>query len=151
MTRAAAPAIDLIGITKRFPGVVANDNVSLAINGGEVHCLLGENGAGKSTLLKILSGVYRADSGEIRIADRRVAIDSPKDALDLGIGTVYQHSTLVPVLTVLENLMLGTEKGMRLPVKASLTALKELAARLGLEVDPQAVPGRATNARPAPP
>ena len=142
MTRAAAPAIDLIGITKRFPGVVANDNVSLAINGGEVHCLLGENGAGKSTLIKILSGVYRADSGQIRIAGQPVAIDSPKDALELGIGTVYQHSTLVPVLTVLENLMLGTEKGMRLPVKASLTALKELAARLGLEVDPQAVTGR---------
>jgi len=136
-----APAIDLIGITKRFPGVVANDNVSLAINGGEVHCLLGENGAGKSTLIKILSGVYRVDSGEIRIADRRVAIDSPKDALELGIGTVYQHSTLVPALTVLENLMLGTEKGMRLPVKASLTALKELAAGLDLEIDPQAVTG----------
>ena len=95
-------AIDLIGITKRFPGVVANDDVSLKLTCGEVHCLLGENGAGKSTLMNILSGMYRADSGEILIDGKAVEIDSPKKALELGIGTVYQHSTLIPVMTVLE-------------------------------------------------
>ena len=135
-------AIDLIGITKRFPGVVANDDVSLKLTCGEVHCLLGENGAGKSTLMNILSGMYHADSGEILIDGKAVEIDSPKKALELGIGTVYQHSTLIPVLTVLENLMLGMGKAVQLPVKASLAALKELAASLDIEVDPYAVTGR---------
>lgn len=138
----APSAIELIGITKRFPGVVANDDVSLKLTCGEVHCLLGENGAGKSTLMNILSGMYHADSGQILLDGKAVEIDSPKKALELGIGTVYQHSTLIPVLTVLENLMLGMGKGVQLPVKASLTALKELASSLDIEVDPYAVTGR---------
>src|SRR5664279_2024029 len=96
---AVASAIELIGITKAFPGVVANDDVSLRISCGEVHCLLGENGAGKSTLMNVLSGMYQADSGQIKIDDQVVEIDSPKRALELGIGTVYQHSTLIPVMT----------------------------------------------------
>ncbi len=127
----APSAIELIGITKRFPGVVANDDVSLKLTCGEVHCLLGENGAGKSTLMNVLSGMYHADSGEILIDGKTVEIDSPKKALELGIGTVYQHSTLIPVLTVLENLMLGMGKGVQLPVKTSLAALQELAYEPG--------------------
>lgn len=139
---AVASAIELIGITKAFPGVVANDNVSLRISCGEVHCLLGENGAGKSTLMNVLSGMYQADSGQIKIDDQVVEIDSPKRALELGIGTVYQHSTLIPVMTVIENLMLGMGSGVRLPLKTSLAGLQELASSLGIEVDPYAVTGR---------
>ena len=139
---AATSAIELVGITKAFPGVVANDNVSLRISCGEVHCLLGENGAGKSTLMNVLSGMYQADSGQIKIDDQVVEIDSPKRALELGIGTVYQHSTLIPVMTVIENLMLGMGSGVRLPLKTSLAGLQKLASSLGIEVDPFAVTGR---------
>lgn len=139
---AATSAIELIGITKAFPGVVANDDVSLRISCGEVHCLLGENGAGKSTLMNVLSGMYQADSGQIKIDDQVVEIDSPKRALELGIGTVYQHSTLIPVMTVIENLMLGMGSGVRLPLKTSLAGLQKLASSLGIEVDPFAVTGR---------
>src|SRR5271165_3242809 len=94
------PAIELIDITKRFPGVLANDRVSLTVRRGEVHCLLGENGAGKSTLISILSGMQRPDSGSILIDGRPARIRSPRDALRMGIGTVYQHSTLIPALSV---------------------------------------------------
>src|SRR5205814_3690294 len=100
-TPTGAPAVELLGITKRFPGVLANDDVSLALRGGEVHCLLGENGAGKSTLISILSGMTRPDAGEIRVDGAPARIESPRDALGRGIGTVYQHSTLVPALSVL--------------------------------------------------
>src|SRR5512132_3729914 len=95
------PAVELIGITKAFPGVLANDRISLSVRRGEVHCLLGENGAGKSTLMNILSGMLRPDSGEIRLEGRSVEIHSPKHAIALGIGMVYQHTSLVPQLTVL--------------------------------------------------
>ncbi|MCY4478838.1 MAG: ATP-binding cassette domain-containing protein, partial [Rhodospirillales bacterium] len=105
---AAEPIVALRDITKRFPGVVANDAVSLAVWPAEVHALLGENGAGKSTLISILSGMQRPDSGAIEVRGREIRIASPRTALDLGIGTVYQHPTLVPTLTVLENLMLGS-------------------------------------------
>src|SRR5690242_3839162 len=97
------PVVELIGIRKAYPGVLANDDVSLSVRGGEIHCLLGENGAGKSTLVGILSGLVRPDAGEIRIDGRPVTIDSPRAALEHGVGTVYQHSTLIPALTVLEN------------------------------------------------
>jgi simple sugar transport system ATP-binding protein len=134
-----ASAIELIDITKRFPGVLANDRVSVTVRHGEVHCLLGENGAGKSTLISILSGMLRPDSGSIKMDGAEVAIRSPRDALRLGIGTVYQHSTLIPALTVLENLILGAR--FRLDRVAARERLAEMAAMLGIEVDPEARTG----------
>jgi len=135
------PLIELIGITKRFPGVLANDNISLSIRRGEVHCLLGENGAGKSTLIGILGGMTVPDAGKIRIDGIETRIDSPRKALDLGIGTVYQHATLVPTLTVLENLILGNTKGAKLNEPEGLRRLDELASILGADVDPYAIAG----------
>jgi ABC-type uncharacterized transport system ATPase subunit len=135
---ADAPAVELIGITKAFPGVVANDDIDLAILSGEVHCLLGENGAGKSTLMSVLSGMTQPDSGSIRVGGKDVRIDSPRSALGLGVGMVYQHSTLVPALSVLENLLLGEGGGLRLDVAAGEARLAEIAGTLGVEVDPAA-------------
>jgi simple sugar transport system ATP-binding protein len=138
---AGAPAVELAGITKAYPGVVANDRIDLTVDAGEVLCLLGENGAGKSTLMSILSGMVRPDEGEIRVAGSRVEIDSPRRAIELGIGMVYQHTTLVPTLTVLENLMLGMGDGVRLDVRGSRARLTELAAMLGVDIDPGAITG----------
>jgi ABC-type uncharacterized transport system ATPase subunit len=138
---AGAPAVELIGITKTFPGVVANDDINLAIRAGEVHCLLGENGAGKSTLMSVLSGMTQPDAGRIRVGGSDVRIDSPRSALALGVGMVYQHSTLVPALSVLENLLLGEGDGVRLDTSAGEARLAELAATLGVQVDPRARTG----------
>jgi general nucleoside transport system ATP-binding protein len=135
---AAAPVVELSGITKAFPGVVANHDISFDVRRGEVHCLLGENGAGKSTLMAILSGIQRPDSGQIKVDGEPVDIGSPRDALQLGIGTVYQHSTLIPALSVLENLMLGDTHKLRLDTAAASGRLKEIGATLGVEVDPSA-------------
>ncbi|MDX6617998.1 MAG: ral nucleoside transport system ATP-binding protein [Gaiellales bacterium] len=132
---ASAPAVELIGITKAFPGVVANDDINLAIRAGEVHCLLGENGAGKSTLMSVLSGMTQPDAGRIRVGGNDVRIDSPRSALALGVGMVYQHSTLVPALSVLENLLLGEGRGVRLDTEAGARRLAEIAATLGVQVD----------------
>ena len=128
--------VELIGITKAFPGVLANDQVDLTLHRGEVHCLLGENGAGKSTLIGILSGLLRPDAGTIRIDGVETAIASPRVALELGIGTVPQHSALIPALTVLENLMLGDSRKLQLDVSGARRRLAELAGTLGVEVDP---------------
>jgi len=95
-TDTGAPIVELSGITKSFPGVLANDHVDVTLRRGEVHCLLGENGAGKSTLIGILSGLIRPDAGTIRIEGAQTVIASPRTALELGIGTVHQHSTLIP-------------------------------------------------------
>ena len=130
------PIVELVGITKSFPGVLANDRVDLALHRGEVHCLLGENGAGKSTLIGILSGLQRPDAGTILVDGVETEISSPRVALDLGIGTVYQHSALIPALTVLENLMLGDSRRVRLDETAARMRLAELAGMLGVEVDP---------------
>jgi ABC-type uncharacterized transport system ATPase subunit len=132
------PAVELVQITKEFPGVLANDRISLAVRRGEVLCLLGENGAGKSTLMNILSGMLRPDGGQVKLDGRVVDIDSPKHAIGLGIGMVYQHSSLVPQLTVLENLMLGEAKGIRLSASDAGERLRELGGSLGLDVDPKA-------------
>ena len=109
-------AIELIGITKRFPGVVANDNVNLSVEAGEIHAVCGENGAGKSTLMKILYGMQPADEGTMSVYGEQVEFASPSEAIDLGIGMVHQHFMLADQLTVLENVILGAE-----PVKSGGT------------------------------
>src|SRR5256714_12451260 len=103
------PALELRGITKRFPGVLANDHVDFDLRPREVHALLGENGAGKSTLMNILYGLYHPDEGEIWMRGKRVALGSPKDAIAHGIGMVHQHFMLIPVMTVAENIVLARE------------------------------------------
>ncbi len=104
------PVIEVQGITKRFPGVIANNNISLTLEPGEIHALLGENGAGKSTLMNIIYGLYKPDEGVIRVNGKEVSFDSPHDAIRLGIGMVHQHFMLIPVMTVTENIMLGEEE-----------------------------------------
>src|SRR3954469_1063885 len=104
-------AVALRGITKRFPGVVANDGVEFEAAEGEVHALLGENGAGKSTLSNILTGLYRPDEGHIELYGKPVSFSSPRDALDAGVGMVHQHFRLVPPFTVAENVILGDHRG----------------------------------------
>jgi general nucleoside transport system ATP-binding protein len=137
-----APLCELRGITKVFPGVVANDGIDLDVRAGEVHALLGENGAGKSTLINILSGMYRPDAGSTGFEGRPVQIDSPRAAIELGIGTVYQHLTLVPTLSVLENLMLGSQGGTgRLDLGGARERFAELARLLGVDFAPGARAG----------
>ena len=103
------PVLELRGITKRFPGVLANDQIDLTLNEGEIHALLGENGAGKTTLMNILYGLYQPDEGEVFVRGEKVAIHDPGDAIAQGIGMVHQHFMLIPVFTVTENVMLGEE------------------------------------------
>jgi simple sugar transport system ATP-binding protein len=136
-----APVIAVSSITKRFGAVLANDGVSLAFYAGEIHVLLGENGAGKSTLIAMLSGMLRPDSGSITVRGKPVAIDSPREAIALGIGTVFQHSTLVPTMTVAENLMLGAKWHAPMRRKATLARLAELSTLLGVSVSPVARAG----------
>jgi simple sugar transport system ATP-binding protein len=135
-TSQETPAVELLGISKSFPGVRANDDISLALRRGEVHCLLGENGAGKSTLMGILAGMVQPDGGRIRVDGRDVRITSPRAALELGIGTVYQHSTLIGALTVVENLLLGDGRGLRLNVAGARRRIEEFSAMLGVHMDP---------------
>jgi general nucleoside transport system ATP-binding protein len=137
---ADAPLLELKGITKRFPGVVANDQVDFELARGEVHALLGENGAGKSTLMNILYGLYHPDEGEIRLNGSLVRIHSPRDAIDRGIGMVHQHFMLIPVMTVAENIVLATEprKGLLLDEEAAEERVRELSQQFGLAVTPEA-------------
>jgi len=140
------PALELVGIDKRFGSVRANREVSLAVAPASVHGVVGENGAGKSTLMSIVYGFYEADAGEIRVKGKPVRIRSPQDAIASGIGMVHQHFMLVETMTVLENVILGAEGGPMLArgAAAARAALKELGARYGLVVDPDAVVGDLT-------
>ena len=129
------PIVEMRGISKRFGAVVANDRISLDLWPGEIHAVLGENGAGKTTLMNVLAGMYQPDSGTIRIAGEEVQITSPADALRRGIGTVYQHFTLVPNLSILENVVLG-EEGILVDLGAAEGKVASLLADFGLDVSP---------------
>jgi len=132
-------AVELRGIVKRFPGVVANDGVDFDLRIGEVHALLGENGAGKSTLMNILDGLYQPDAGEIRISGRPVSFRSPRDAIAAGLGMVHQHFTLVASQTVTENILIGLDRPrFRLELTRYDEEIGELARTNGLRVDPRA-------------
>ena len=135
------PVLEVRGITKRFPGVLANDNIHLTLYKGEVLGLLGENGAGKSTLMNLIYGLYKPDEGEILINGRSVEISGSKDAIDLGVGMVHQHFQLVDVLTVTENVMLGNESvsGPFLRRDVARKRIIELSKEYGLEVNPDAL------------
>jgi len=134
-----APALEMRGITKRYPGVVANDHIDLEVRPGEIHALLGENGAGKTTLMNILYGLARPDEGEILLDGAPVRIANPTDAIARGINMVHQHFMLVPVLTVAENILLG-EETMAGPIfldrKEAKRRIIELGKRFGFEIDP---------------
>lgn len=129
------PYISVRDIRKVFGKVVANNNIGLTVNGGEIHALLGENGAGKSTLINILSGVYRPDGGTITVHNKEVKFTSPKDALSAGVGTVYQHFKLVDAMTARENITLGFSEGIFKKRDSVDTKVKEICDRFGLEVD----------------
>ena len=136
------PAVHLDGITKRFPGVVANDDVDLAVERGSVHALLGENGAGKTTLMNVLYGLYEPTEGTVRLDGEPQSFDSPRDAIDAGIGMIHQHFMLVDPMTVWENVVLGNEPttwgGLRVDKEAAREAVVELSERYGFDVDPDA-------------
>jgi len=138
MEFSAPRAIALRGISKAFPGVLANSDVTLSVGEGEVRALLGENGAGKSTLVKILYGLYQPDSGSIEVDGRTVSIRSPRDAMTLGIGMIHQHFTLVPVHSVWENVVLGLAPADGRPLSrgAAAAEIDALGRKYGLEVDP---------------
>jgi simple sugar transport system ATP-binding protein len=135
-----ALALEVVSLTKRFPGVLANDGVSLDVRRGEILGLLGENGAGKSTLMNVIYGLHRPDEGEIRVNGERVDVRSPQHAVELGIGMVHQHFMLVPDMTVAENLTLGPSRFPGLSrLSAAAKEIEELSAQFGLEVDADAM------------
>jgi general nucleoside transport system ATP-binding protein len=135
------PVLEMRGITKRFPGVLANDHVDIDLRKGEVLALLGENGAGKSTLMNILYGLYHPDEGEVLLNGTPVSIDSPHKAIELGIGMVHQHFMLIPVMTVAENIVLASEptrSGVLLDTAAAERRVNELADQFKFHIDPHA-------------
>ena len=136
-----AAILSMRNITKRFPGVVANDHVDFDVEAGEIHALIGENGAGKTTLMNILYGLYQADEGHIIVHNRETEIDSPRKAIGLGIGMVHQHFMLVQRLSVAENVALGlrSAKGILLDTELVAQRLEDLSERHGLAVDPSAI------------
>ena len=139
---AEPPILELRGITKQFPGVLANDHIDFDLRRGEVHALLGENGAGKSTLMNILYGLYHPDEGEIRISGEPIKMSSPREAIARGIGMVHQHFMLIPVMTVAENIVLAVEPrrdGILLDYGAAGRRVQELASSFGFAIDPDAL------------
>ncbi|MEU1386351.1 MULTISPECIES: ABC transporter ATP-binding protein [unclassified Nonomuraea] len=138
---AVQPAVELEGITKRFPGVVANHDIRITVEPGTVHAIVGENGAGKSTLMKILYGMQKPDEGTIRVNGREVSFRTPSDAIDVGIGMVHQHFMLADNFTVLENIVLGAEptRAGMLDTGRARARIAELASSHGLRVDPDAL------------
>jgi general nucleoside transport system ATP-binding protein len=141
MAERVRPILELRGITKRFPGVLANDHVDFDLHRGEVHALLGENGAGKSTLMNILYGLYHPDEGDILINGEPIRINSPREAIGHGIGMVHQHFMLIPVMTVAENVVLAAEPrtaGIFLDYDAAIRRVRDLAAAFNFAIDPDA-------------
>ncbi len=138
MEAPADAAVELRGITKRFPGVVANRDINIVVRRGQVHAIVGENGAGKSTLMKILYGMQRPDEGTISVNGSETSFHSPGDAIDAGIGMVHQHFMLADNLTVLENVVLGSEptKAGLLGFGAAKKRIKEISDSYGLDVEP---------------
>lgn len=152
MTKENNPVVlDARGITKKFPGVLANDNVNFDLRKGEIHVLLGENGAGKSTLMNVLYGLYKPDAGEVIVDGKPMELNSSRDAIHHGIGMVHQHFMLIPVFTVTENIMLGAETDHRaapnenplvkLDRKEVAKKVADLSRQYGLDVDPEAIVG----------
>ena len=138
---ALPPVLEMRGITKRFPGILANDQVDFDLERGEVHALLGENGAGKSTLVSILYGLYHPDEGEIRLNGEPVQLSSPRDAIERGIGMVHQHFMLIPVMTVAENVVLASEprrEGVFLDYAAAEERVRSLSETYKFSLDPRA-------------
>jgi general nucleoside transport system ATP-binding protein len=135
------PVLELRGITKRFPGVLANDHIDLTVEQGEIHALLGENGAGKTTLMNILYGLYQPDEGEIIVKGKPIIVHSSRDSIAAGVGMVHQHFMLVPVFTVTENVMLGDEAvryGEVLDRRGASAKIREISEQYSLEVNPTA-------------
>ena len=134
-------AIEMLNITKKFPGIIANDNISLQLKKGEIHALLGENGAGKSTLMSVLFGLYQPEEGIIKKDGKEVKVNNPNDANDLGIGMVHQHFKLVECFTVLDNIILGVEptKGGLLQKSEARKKVMALSEKYGLHIDPDAL------------
>ena len=137
----AAPVLSLEGITKRFGSLTANNNISIDVVPGRIHCLLGENGAGKSTLMNILFGLLTPDEGEIRMGEEKLRLGDPRQAMAAGIGMVHQHFMLIPPFTVAENMVLGHEPGSAglLDIDQARRRVRELSERYRLEVDPDAL------------
>ena len=133
-------SLEMRGIVKRFPGVLANDHVDFDVKAGEIHALLGENGAGKSTLMKILYGLYQPDEGEVFLNGRSIQIHSPTDSLEYGIGMIHQHFMLVPNLTVVENVALGlyNTSFFKLDLAEVREKILEVSRKYGLAVTPEA-------------
>ena len=137
------PVLEVRGVTKTFPGVIANEDVDLTLHQGEIHCLLGENGAGKSTLVNVVFGLYQPDAGTIHVRGEQVQLTGVADAIEHGIGMVHQHFQLIPVFTVAENIILGNEltNGPLLDLNEARRRIRDLGERYGLDVDPDAKVG----------
>ena len=143
MSESRPPILEVRGLTKRFPGVIANQDVDLVLHEGEVLCLLGENGAGKSTLMNAVFGLYQPDEGQILLRGEPVRFDSSRDAIAAGIGMVHQHFQLIPVFTVVENVVLGNEprRGPTLDLDGARRRVRDLSHQYGLDIDPDALVG----------